>query len=303
MKIFALIISFFVFTVSMIAQTSEWPVPESKEKQLSPFAFDDTNVEQGKKLYEANCLSCHGHPGKGDFINLSPPPPDMAVSKVQMNTDGSLHYKISEGKGAMPSFKNVFSSADIWNIIAYIRDFNPDYAQEVAKKIVEGTFGAKDLEILLTYFKDKSQIETKVTGIKEGSKIPLQNAEIKLYAKRQFGKLLIGEPQRTNDEGVAVFQTPGDLPGDTAGYINFYASLANEDLYGTVEADTLIQAGVKITPVSARAKRAMWNTVDMAPIWLLITYTSVVLGVWGVIFYILLMVRKVFILGKDETEN
>ena len=303
MKVFALIISFFVLNISLNAQSDDWPVPEQKQKQLSPFAFEETNIQLGKKLFEANCVSCHGHPGKSDFIKMTPTPPDMVMNQVQINADGALHYKITEGKGPMPSFKNILSSNDIWNIIAYVRTFNPEYAQQVAKKIVEGTFDAKDLKILLTYMEDKSLIEATVSGVKDGNRIPLKNAEINLYAKRQFGKLVIDEPKRTNEDGIAVFQTPADLPGDKAGLIDYYANLPNADLYGTVETDTLIKAGVKIKPVSARAKRAMWNTVRMAPIWILITYTTVVLGVWSVIFFILFQLREVFLLGKEDADN
>ena len=200
----------------------------------------------------------------------------------------------------MPSFKNILSSTDIWNVIAYLRTFNPDYAQEVAKKVVEGTFGAQDLKILLTYLEENSTIQATVSGVKEGKKIPLENAEVNLFAKREFGNLVIDEAKRTNNEGIAIFNSPSDLPGDTSGYIQFIAKLPNEDLYGTVDTDTLIKAGVVIQPVSARAKRAMWNTVQMAPIWILITYPTIVIAVWSIIFYILFQLRKIYIIGKED---
>ncbi len=300
MKIVLFILIILGFSLHSVAQNPDWKVPEDKEKQLSPFKFEEVNIEEGKKIFEANCTSCHGTPGQGNFIALDPPPGDPATAKFQDNSDGALHYKVTNGRGAMPSFKNILSSTEIWNVIAYIRSFNPDYAQEVAKKVVEGTFGAKDLKILLAFINENSTIEASVTGYKDGQKIPLENAEVNLFAKRYFGNFLVDEAKRTDENGVATFQAPADLPGDTAGLINFYAKLPNEDLYGTVETDTVIQAGVPIQPVSLRAKRAMWNTVDMAPLWILITYTTIVIAVWSIIFYILFQLRKIFIIGKDD---
>ena len=300
MRIITLIIIFAAFALQLKAQDPEWIVPKDKDAQLSPFKFEESNVEAGRKIYESNCVSCHGHPGQGDFINLNPAPGDPATQKIQGNSDGAIHYKVTNGKGAMPSFKNILSSTDIWNVIAYLRTFNPDYAQEVAKKVVEGTFGAKDLRILLTYLEENSTIQARVSGIKDGTEIPVENAEVNLFAKRQFGNLVIDEAKRTDSDGVATFNTPNDLPGDTAGYIQYIAKLPNEDLYGTVDTDTLIKAGVVIHPVSARAKRAMWNTVQMAPIWILVSYTTIVITVWSIIFYIMFQIRKIYMIGKED---
>jgi cytochrome c5 len=300
MRLYTLLMLLFITGFNSFAQDPDWVVPEDKTKQLSPFKFTDENVAAGKKIFETNCMSCHGHPGKGDYIALNPAPGDPATGKIQNNSDGTLHYKITTGRGAMPSFKNVLSSTDIWNVIAYLRSFNPDYAQEVAKKIVEGSFGGKDLKILLQYLNDKQQIQASVSGVKDGTNIPVPNAEINLFARRQFGNLPIDEAKRTDEKGSAYFTAPKDLPGDTAGFINFIARLPNEDLYGTVETDTILQAGVPTHPVSLRAHRAMWNTIWRAPIWLLITYFTTVSVVWGFIFYILLQIRKIFFIGKNN---
>lgn len=301
MKIFVIITASLLIGLGSFAQTEEWTAPEDKAAQLSPFKFTEENVSAGEQLYNANCVSCHGHPGQGDYLkSLVPEPGDPATDKIQHNTDGTLHYKLTTGRGAMPSFKNILSSTDIWNVIAYLRSFNPDYAQEVAQKVVEGTFGAKDLKILLEYLGDSKQIKALVSGNKEGEVIPVANAEVDLFAKRQFGNLPIDETKRTDASGVVLFNAPVDLPGDTTGNINFIARLPNEDLYGIVNTDTMLQAGIPTHPVSLRAQRAMWNTIWRAPVWLLITYFLTVAVIWGFIFYILLQLRNIFLLGKKD---
>ena len=38
-----------------------------------------------------------------------------------MHTDGDFFWKIQNGKGEMPSFKEDLSGNDIWNVINYIK--------------------------------------------------------------------------------------------------------------------------------------------------------------------------------------
>ena len=301
-KIF--VFGIFMSVTTLLSAQETWEAPADKASRLSPFAFTDENRAEGKRIYEANCASCHGTPGQGNYNkDLVPLPGDPATDKIQRNSDGSLFYKVFEGKGLMPSFKNSLSSTDIWNVIAYLRSFNPTYAQEVARKIVEGTFGVDDLKLVLEYLSDQQQIKATLAGTKEGAPQFVPNAEVQLFAKRYFGNLPVDEVKRTDESGAAFFAAPAELPGDTAGFVNFFARLPNEELYGTVEADTALQAGVPTHPVSLRAQRAMWNTVWRAPVWLLITYFGGVILIWSFILYIVGQIYKIFVVGKEEIDN
>ena len=88
------------------AKAEEWVVPADKAKKVSPFAFTPESKKAGEALYKANCMSCHGMPGKNNAIPLVPPPPDLAGTVAQSLKDGEFFYKITEGRGPMPSFKN-----------------------------------------------------------------------------------------------------------------------------------------------------------------------------------------------------
>ena len=58
--------------------------------------------------------------------------------------------------------------------------------------------------------------------------------------------------------------------------------------------------GVPTNRPPLNEQRALWNVVQKAPIWLLITYISGVLAVWGFIFLVLFKLRAIFELGKKE---
>ena len=104
------------------AQTP-WSAPESEKSKESPIAADAKVAEQGKKLAQVNCSSCHGNGGKGDgpaAMALNPKPADWTSQRVQGETDGEIFWKITNGRGAMPSWKHL-SENDRWALVQLIR--------------------------------------------------------------------------------------------------------------------------------------------------------------------------------------
>jgi len=291
-----------IVLISARLSAQEWVVPAENGAKLSPFAFNDSTRKTGAGLYDMNCKSCHGDPGKNNVINLVPIPPDPASAKMQSNSDGALHYKLVEGRGAMPSFKNILSSADTWRVISYIRSFNDKYVQEIEKKV--GGAGATGLNarILVTWLKEKNQVKTVILGMKDKMIQPIAGAEVKLFAKRYFGNLIIDEARNSDAQGIALFNFPKDLPGDSAGFVQLVAKLSDEAAFGEATSDTTLAIGVPTYRPPLNEQRAMWNVVQKTPIWLLLAYTFTVLAVWAFIFYVAFQIRAIYKAGvrKDQ---
>ncbi len=289
-----------VFPALIISgQDQEWIVPKDQQMRLSTFSFTDSTSQLGEKLYQLNCTSCHGDPGKGNHANLDPIPPDPASEMIQQNLDGELYYKLWEGRGLMPSFKNILSPVETWLVISYLRTFNADYVQEIAKEIERKGYDGI-IRILLTYLPKEQVVESEVIGIKDDGQEPIILAPVKLTAHRYFGGLTIDGIKNTDSMGMARFYLPPDLPGDSTGNIRFTASLTDLELYGTTQTDTTFLAGVPTHLPGLTEQRAMWNTIWKAPVWLLITYFSGVLAVWGTILYIVWMLRKIYLFKKED---
>jgi len=302
MKIIISILFFQLFSVFVISQ--EWLVPADKRGRLSTFEFNDSIRKAGMQLYNLNCISCHGTPGKGNFQRLVPPPGDPATEKIQNNSDGEIFYKVTTGRGQMPSFKNTVSNRDIWNIISYIRSYNPSYAQSVMPEITSAAYPGAIIGISLRLSPGKESVIMKVSAINGNAVVPVKDAGVKLFVKRTFGLLLLDEEKTTDEEGIANFSIPPGLPGDTVGNIRVSARFSDEDKFGTTSKDTVLQAGVKVIPVSLVKERAMWNVVRKAPLWILLTYGLGVIIVWGFIFLVLLKLRDIFIIGEHiQHEN
>jgi hypothetical protein len=122
--------------------------------------------------------------------------------------------------------------------------------------------------------------------------------ELKLFARRYFGNLMIGKPVETNEEGKAYFLFPENLPGDSAGMVTLVAQLTNEEIFGLVRAESQLAIGVASNRPPLNEPRALWNVGLKTPVWLLFTYLAVVLGVWGCIFFVMLQLRTIFKIGQ-----
>ena len=295
-RIKLLLFLFLFISIRLSAQV--WVAPPESESKLSPFAFSDSTRKAGSDLFNTSCKSCHGDPGKNNAVKLVPLPPDPASSQMQVNKDGAMLFKISEGRGLMPSFKNTISTTDTWKIISFIRSFNDKYVQEVAKKAAPGA-SYESVKMLFAWSKEKNQVLLSVSAIKEMKRQPVAGAEVKLFAKRYFGNLLIDEAKTTDSQGIATFNFPKNLPGDANGSVALVAKPVDDTAFGEAKADTAMTIGVATNRPPLNEPRAMWNVVQKTPIWLLLTYTLTVLAVWGFIFYVLLQVRAIFKLGES----
>jgi len=108
-----------------LLQTKPWTVPDKAAKIANAVKTSAASVSEGKALWSQHCSSCHGKAGLGDgskAAQLKTTPPDFTKASFQGQSDGSLFYKVSEGRDDMPSFKKKLPEAeDIWNLVNFMR--------------------------------------------------------------------------------------------------------------------------------------------------------------------------------------
>lgn len=113
------------FTVTNIRQNKPWPVPDNFKTMKNPVASNASSIADGKALWNTHCKSCHGSKGLGDgskAAQLKTEPGDFSKAITQSQTDGTLFYKTSEGRGDMPNFKKKMPEADErWSLVNYMR--------------------------------------------------------------------------------------------------------------------------------------------------------------------------------------
>ena len=106
-------------------QVKPWLVPEKNAKMRNPIKADAEVLKIGKDLWITHCVACHGRQGAGDgpkSATMKTFMKDMGSASVQGQTDGALFYKISEGRGEMPAYKEkVTDPKELWSIIHFVR--------------------------------------------------------------------------------------------------------------------------------------------------------------------------------------
>lgn len=100
-----------------------WMAPAEAMNRKNPIAATGESVERGRKLYAANCASCHGQSGAGDGpagMALEPRPTNLRAMAGR-HPDGDYAWKIANGRGPMPAWKGTFTENQIWDLVNFIQ--------------------------------------------------------------------------------------------------------------------------------------------------------------------------------------
>jgi hypothetical protein len=115
----------FLIGASFRFQPKPWAVPAASASKANPVKTNAESISEGKSLWNQHCSSCHGKNGLGDgpkAAQLKTEPGDFSKSTTQNQTDGSLFFKVSEGRDDMPSFKKkIPEDEDRWNLVNFLR--------------------------------------------------------------------------------------------------------------------------------------------------------------------------------------
>ncbi len=126
----------------------------------------------------------------------------------------------------------------------------------------------------------------------KGLQTPVK-ADVVFYVPRTFSKLKVGEGS-TDEKGNGEIEFPNGIPGDSIGNLTVIARVEENEMYENVENVQTIAWGVATNYHIAKFHRALWTTV--APRWMIITLTILLLGVWGhyiFVVYKLYRIQKV----------
>jgi hypothetical protein len=129
-------------------------------------------------------------------------------------------------------------------------------------------------------------------GNKQDS-IPLAGEPVNIYVSRLFSLLKIGEGS-FDDQGRFTVEFPADLPGEADGTVQIIARIEDNAQYANIETAQSYPWGVPSMHGLYGSHRALWT--EIAPLWMIITLTILLLGVWGhyiyVIFQLILIKRE-----------
>jgi len=110
-------------TVVFAHEKTGWIVPEEARKMKNPVKATGASIQKGKEIYEKKCALCHGARGDGKgpaSAGLNPKPTNFKDSHGEKMADGEHFWKITTGKGGMPSYAKDLTEEERWHVINYI---------------------------------------------------------------------------------------------------------------------------------------------------------------------------------------
>jgi mono/diheme cytochrome c family protein len=122
------------FNVNYKSVQEPWKAPAFADTLVNPYLIEPLTLPQGQEIYMLYCASCHGHQGKADGIaagNLKVKPLPFHDKRVTAQTNGALFWKIREGRGEMPSFRELLSEEQKWQMVEYVRDISRPFDKQI----------------------------------------------------------------------------------------------------------------------------------------------------------------------------
>jgi len=102
-----------------------WLAPASVDSLKNPLPITQESISKGEELYNMYCFSCHGDTGYGDGPaggSMGIRPANFHDQKVIKQKDGALFWKLTNGKGNMPPFKEALTEEQRWQLIVFLRE-------------------------------------------------------------------------------------------------------------------------------------------------------------------------------------
>jgi mono/diheme cytochrome c family protein len=124
----ALVLSLMIMVALVFAhEKTGWIAPAEARKMKNPVKATKASIQRGKEIYEKKCALCHGVKGDGKgpaSAGLNPKPTNFKDSHGEKMTDGEHFWKITTGRGGMPSFAKDLTEEERWHVINYINTFS-----------------------------------------------------------------------------------------------------------------------------------------------------------------------------------
>ncbi len=112
--------------IAVAHEKTGWIAPDEAKKMKNPIKSTQASIQKGKEIYEKKCALCHGERGDGKgsaSAGLNPRPTNFKDSHGEKMSDGEHFWKITTGKGGMPSFGKDLTEEERWHVINYVNTF------------------------------------------------------------------------------------------------------------------------------------------------------------------------------------
>ena len=165
----------------------------------------------------------------------------------------------------------------------------------------------KAILVIDTVVEDGVKTMTAQLKEKNGAEwVAVKEIEMKLGLKRLLGNLSVGDAETYTSDSTGTASAGflrDSIPGDKKGNIILVARVEDNDSYGNLVEEKVVPWGKAVQSENHFWHRTLWSTGNRAPKWLLFIALSIIIGVWGTIFYLVKQVLKIRKMGKEYSIN
>ena len=99
----------------------------AKQHLKNPLAVTEANLENGKKMYDIYCASCHGKKGAGDGI-LMQREKFLGIPNYKDRdlTEGNIYHVIMYGRNMMGSHASQLTAKERWQTTMYVQQLKTE---------------------------------------------------------------------------------------------------------------------------------------------------------------------------------
>lgn len=222
------------------------------------------------------------------LIYLNEEDPANLIGKQKTNYAGIAIIPMNE------LFYSLADTASEYNFVMVMPETNVYNAGEESLTI---TSAKLDIEV---YEEDsvryiKAHLQNKVGG----AYMPMAEVALSFAVKCSFSNLPFGGDYTTTDEeGYVIVEFPTDIMGNENGDVEIIVSYKEDEAYGIIEKRVTKNWGIPLIIDNAELQQKLWSSQSNAPNGLVAIVSLLLVGVWGVLFYLMLNLLKIKKLGK-----
>lgn len=211
---------------------------------------------------------------------------DSATAVIPTNADGKAYLLIQSGT-RLPVNEDGFSQC--------IAGFGGNDSLETTETSIVVKDAVLNMSLDLIDSVKTVTVWAFLTG-GDNDTVRLAGETVKVYVSRMFNPLMIGEGT-FDDMGRFTCEFPADLPGEADGTVQVIARIEENEQYANIETVQSYPWGVPSMHGPTGSHRALWTQI--APMWMIITLTILLSGVWGHYIYVIIQL----ILIKRESKK
>lgn len=227
-----------------------------------------------------------------DYVNRLPVPlpgleisfkagydPEVLLGKLTTNADGKAELILDEDT-SWPGFEE--------GEVIFRSEF--EGTDDVLYAESEVYIAPVNLEMELSIIDSVRYVSLRAYTLSDGEEVPVADEDIYVYVKRMFSDLPVGE-DFLDENGEFEVEFPGDIPGDWDGVIEIVGRFNDHYMFGTVEKREEAKWGIPTRHHLPETQRTLWTQI--APMWMIITLSIMLLGVWGHYTYVIITLFRI----------